>query len=52
MQSEAGETVVFRPDPERYVEVARNDLNEQSLATPGVIDHALLDSHRLGTLSN
>jgi outer membrane protein assembly factor BamB len=40
--SEGGQTVIFRPDPERYVEVARNDLNEHSLATPGVIDHALL----------
>jgi outer membrane protein assembly factor BamB len=42
IQSEAGETVVLRPDPERYVEVARNDLYEQSLATPVPIDHALL----------
>lgn len=42
IESEAGETVVFRADPKRYVEVARNDLNEHSLATPGVIDHALL----------
>jgi outer membrane protein assembly factor BamB len=42
IQSEAGDTVVLRPDPERYVEVARNDLNEQSLATPVPIDHALL----------
>lgn len=42
VESEAGETIVFRADPERYIEVARNDLNEQSLATPGVIDHALL----------
>jgi outer membrane protein assembly factor BamB len=41
-QSEGGQTIIFRPDPERYVEVARNDLNEQSLATPAVIDHALL----------
>lgn len=42
VQSEAGETVIFRPDPERYTEVARNDLNEPTLATPGVLDHALL----------
>jgi outer membrane protein assembly factor BamB len=41
-ESEGGETVVFRPDPTRYDELARNDMKEQSLATPSVIDHALL----------
>jgi outer membrane protein assembly factor BamB len=41
-ESEGGETVVFRPDPTRYDELGRNDMQEQSLATPSVIDHALL----------
>jgi outer membrane protein assembly factor BamB len=42
IQSEAGETTIFRPEAERYNEIARNDLGEPTLATPGVIDHALL----------
>ena len=42
IQSEGGETTIFQADPARYVEVAQNALDEQSLATPAVIDHALL----------
>jgi outer membrane protein assembly factor BamB len=40
--SESGETTIFRATPERYVEVARNTLDEQALASPVVIDHGLL----------
>ena len=42
LQNEGGETVILRCDPHRYVEVARNDLNEQSLATPAVLEKSLL----------
>ncbi len=42
IQSEGGETIIFRPDPERYVEIGRNQMNEATLATPAIIDHALL----------
>jgi outer membrane protein assembly factor BamB len=42
IQSEAGETTIFRPDPERFTELARNDLDEPTLASLGVIEHALL----------
>jgi outer membrane protein assembly factor BamB len=42
IQSEAGETTIFRPEADRYEEIARNDLGEPTLATPGVIDHALM----------
>ncbi len=42
LQSEAGETVIFRPDPHEYVQIARNQLNEPTLATPAVIESALL----------
>jgi outer membrane protein assembly factor BamB len=42
IQSESGETILFRPDAQRYVEVGRNELNDQTLATPAVINHALL----------
>jgi outer membrane protein assembly factor BamB len=40
--SESGETTIFRATPERYVEVARNKLDEQALASPAVIDRGLL----------
>jgi len=40
--SESGEAIIFRATPERYVEVARNKLDEQALASPAVIDRALL----------
>ena len=49
-QSEGGQTIIFRPDSERYVEVARNDLNEQSLATPSRDRSRPLDPHGGGTL--
>lgn len=42
IQSEGGETIIFRPDPEHYVEIARNELNDATLASPAVVDHALL----------
>jgi outer membrane protein assembly factor BamB len=42
IQSEAGQTTIFRPNPDRYVAVATNALNEQTLATPAVLDHSLL----------
>jgi outer membrane protein assembly factor BamB len=40
--SESGETTIFRATPDRYVEVARNTLDEQSLASPAVIAQGLL----------
>ena len=40
--SEAGETTIFRATPDRYIEVARNKLEERTLASPAVIDHGLL----------
>jgi outer membrane protein assembly factor BamB len=40
--SESGETTIFRATPERYVEIARNKLDEQALASPAVVDRALL----------
>jgi outer membrane protein assembly factor BamB len=42
LQSETGETTIVRPDREHFSEVARNNMNEPTLATPGVIDHDLL----------
>jgi len=39
---EEGDTVIFDADPKQYRQVARNKLGEQCLATPAVIDHALL----------
>lgn len=40
--SEDGDTVIFNADPKQYTQVAKNRLNEQCLATPGVVDRALL----------
>jgi outer membrane protein assembly factor BamB len=40
--SEDGDTTIFEANPSQYVQVAKNELNEQCLATPGVIDNALL----------
>jgi outer membrane protein assembly factor BamB len=40
--SEEGDTVIFDADPQQYKEIARNKLGEQCLATPAVLDHALL----------
>jgi outer membrane protein assembly factor BamB len=40
--SEDGDTVIFNADPTQFVQVAKNKLNEQCLATPAVIDNALL----------
>jgi outer membrane protein assembly factor BamB len=40
--SEEGETTIFRATPDRYLEIARNQLDEQALASPAVIDRALL----------
>ena len=40
--SEDGDTTIFDANPKQYVEVAKSKLDEQCLATPGVIDHALL----------
>lgn len=37
-----GTTVVFRPSPEKYDEVARNELDEHINATPAVVDGGLL----------
>ena len=42
IQSEGGETIVFRADPEQYVEIARSEMHDATLASPAVIDHALL----------
>jgi hypothetical protein len=40
--SEEGTTTIFNADPKQYVHLATNNLNEQCLASPGVIDNALL----------
>ncbi len=40
--SEGGESTIFRASRERYVEIARNKLEERALASPAVIDRALL----------
>jgi outer membrane protein assembly factor BamB len=42
LQSENGETIVFRPGKARFDEVAKNKLEEQSLATPAVLGRSLL----------
>jgi outer membrane protein assembly factor BamB len=42
IQSEGGETIIFRSDPEQYTEIGRSELNEATLASPAVIDHGLL----------
>jgi len=42
LQSEGGETTVLRPMRQEYSEVARNNLAEATLATPAVIESALL----------
>lgn len=42
LQSEGGETTVLRPKRQEYSEVARNNLAEATLATPAVIESALL----------
>jgi outer membrane protein assembly factor BamB len=47
--SEEGETTIFRATPERYLEIARNKLDEQALASLAVIDRALL-LRTVGTL--
>jgi outer membrane protein assembly factor BamB len=39
---EAGTTTIFAADSKQYVQIAKNRLNEQCLASPGVIDNALL----------
>jgi outer membrane protein assembly factor BamB len=39
---EDGITIVFAASPKEYVQIAKNRLNEQCLASPGVIDNALL----------
>ncbi len=40
--SESGETTIFQASPVRYIEVARNQLDEPALASPAVIDRGLL----------
>jgi len=40
--SQKGTTVVFKPSPEKYDEVARNELNEHTNATPAVVDGAIV----------
>lgn len=40
--SEDGATVIFDADPKQFTQVAKNKLDEQCLATPAVIDGALL----------
>jgi len=40
--SQNGTTVVFRPLPEKYDEVARNELDEHTNATPAVVDGAIV----------
>jgi outer membrane protein assembly factor BamB len=40
--SETGDTTIFSATPKRYVEVARNKLDERALASPAVIDRGLL----------
>ena len=42
IQSEGGETTIFQADPRGTWKWRKNALDEQSLATPAVIDHALL----------
>jgi outer membrane protein assembly factor BamB len=37
-----GTTVVFRPSPTKYDEVARNELNEHTNATPAIVDGAIV----------
>ncbi|HVJ69127.1 MAG TPA: PQQ-binding-like beta-propeller repeat protein, partial [Caulifigura sp.] len=40
--SQSGTTVVFKPSPEKYDEVARNALDEHTNATPAVVDGAIV----------
>ena len=40
--SEMGESTIFRATGERYVEIARNKLDERALASLAVIDRGLL----------
>jgi outer membrane protein assembly factor BamB len=40
--SQNGTTVVFRPSHEKYDEVARNELNEHTNATPAIVDGAIV----------
>jgi outer membrane protein assembly factor BamB len=42
IQSEGGESIVLRADPKQYVEIARSDMHDATLASPAVIDHGLL----------
>ncbi len=39
---QSGTTVVFRPNPEKYEELAKNTLGEPTNATPAVIDGTLI----------
>lgn len=40
--AQSGTTVVFRPMPEKYDEVAQNKLDEHTNATPAVVDGAIV----------
>ena len=40
--AQSGTTVVFKPSPEKYDEVARNELDEHTNATPAVVDGAIV----------
>jgi outer membrane protein assembly factor BamB len=40
--SEAGDTTIFQANPKRYIEIARNSLDDRALASPAVIDRGLL----------
>ncbi len=40
--SQSGTTVVFRPSPGKYDEVARNPLGEHTNATPAIVDGAIV----------
>jgi outer membrane protein assembly factor BamB len=39
---EVGTTTIFAADSKQYVQIAKNSLNQQCMASPGVIDNALL----------
>ena len=40
--SESGDTTIFQATPEKYIEVARNKLDEPALASAAVVDRGLL----------
>jgi outer membrane protein assembly factor BamB len=40
--SESGDTTIFQATPEKYIEIARNKLDEPALASSAVVDRGLL----------